>query len=169
MSYSKHNYLQNIYLGPYLQAVGFKTIIKKEIIYCCTNEKCVRYKQKRIERNNYIHYFCYNCGNALKNFEVEEERGLTPFQLLATKSEFDDNLSLCWDDKIISIFISNKKTPWSLRNINDERNKIVNSFEVNVNEEIDYFKKEFKKEIFFLQEQLGQQNIEVKHGLIVYL
>lgn len=157
----------NINIGPFLKIKG----TKKETVECnvvtCLNKECKNHKIDLGEKQK----FCSECGGNVGPFKYNQKIVLDPYDLTAEEAyenEFIDELCHAFEENDFHYFIPNQKTPFDNKRgiIEEYDDGLVDLTEYNSKEEIEWFKKKYKKIIDFFHKELGEKCLEVRWGII---
>lgn len=154
----------NFHIGPFLVAKGTVKEKFKERGNGCVNKKCGKYHQASSGK------FCKECGKEIGEYKYTTVETYNADNLLRNVDEFEDDLvytdPMCGKDYT---FISNKRAPFDTpaRDNIDEGGNISLST-INPEKEMEWFRKTFSKQISFLKEKLGDKNVFVDWGVIVW-
>lgn len=156
---------KNISLGPYLVAEGKKIVSVNVSHRACDNDKCKKYRKKASNDEK----FCTKCGTEIKkiSFTVDEEQDARD---LLDENDFLDEL--VYTDPMLgesNIFLANHRSPFD----NDGRSQLDESGDVDISKlniaaEIEWFKERYKKVLDVLIENFGEENVQIKWGVVVW-
>jgi hypothetical protein len=149
-----------IYIGPYLEVSGRIEIDKIKIKRICPNHPEKESKDK----------FCSKCGEEIKNVEYSEIRKVDPVQFMYQSfqngSIKEDDL---WSPEYFnSQILPNKYIPNKIK-IDDNGGfaDISNSLD-KMNDQIQWFKENFRKEILIFENAFGKDNVKILWGIASY-
>lgn len=160
-----------IFLGAYAECKTHK-VDTMTIKRTCENNKCKTYGDNVYDKNT---IFCSFCGSKIKEIEFPSKEDAVDRHELSEEVFQNKIMTICgdgfhfWMEKNNKhIWISNQKDSkdhFSFDPHNCET--ILRPITADViEEETAQFKKYFKKELAILNEKYGQENVEVKWGLI---
>jgi predicted RNA-binding Zn-ribbon protein involved in translation (DUF1610 family) len=153
----------NLHVGPYLVQLKTKETEVEKTIKTCSNDNC----QININNERQTSKFCPNCGSpVLEKIYIETEI-MDICDILCNNEEFENELSNidqmgCRKDNII---ISNGGSPFDEDRWTED-DDICDLTNVNVQEEIEWFKNEYKTILEAIEKELGENAYEIKYGVI---
>lgn len=158
----------NTHIGPYMVVNGNNEIQQDSIVKTCSNKECNINKENKEVKSN----FCSECGSPVDNKTYKSTKNIRPDRMLDNEEEFEDLLSCVNDDygqkTGYQTFIANKYSPF------DNKERRIGSWQygeidlrnINQEEEIDWFKNEYKNIITLFELTFGKDSVEIKWGLI---
>ena len=155
----------NLSVGPYMIIEGEKEVTITEQIFTCSNGDCeINIKNKnRKGKNN-----CDQCGSPItnKSFSFVEKKMAKDY--FRDADEFKNEL--CYTDSMCcvgNIFISYCGSPFK-KIIYDYRygDDVIDLTDVNIQEEIDWFKEKYKKIIDYITSEYGEKSVDIRYGVI---
>lgn len=157
----------NTHIGPYIKVKGTKKETIERNIITCLNKECERHKNNLSAEKN----FCSDCGSKIGSLKYKEKISLDPYDLIYDEpyeDEFYDELCHAFDEKKTHYFIPNEETPFDKKRgtIDENDNGLVDLTDYNSKEEIEWFKKRYKKIIDVFHKEFGENCLEVRWGII---
>lgn len=143
-----------MYIGPYIKILKHKTIEKLTYSRECVNDSCDYYGRVKATK------FCSNCGQVIVIVPKQQIEEISAFDLMYQKFIFFDGLYEPEDTN--NILLPNKKSPFDLPISYD----IIELSTIDTVLQIDWMWEEYKDQIAYLRQELGDENVIVGYGVI---
>ncbi len=145
-------------LTPYLKVCGNKIIDRVRVKRYCPEHKNAKQADAK---------FCAHCGKLIISEDVPYKETLSPSDILRNWKEYNSNALYFPEHLDVAIPF---ETPPNDISVDTEGGDAVelNSLETLqiIDKQISWFKEKYKKEIEFLKQELGENNITVCWGLV---
>jgi hypothetical protein len=154
----------NLSVGPYMVVKGVKEVTRTEKVLTCSNIDCeVNIKNKNRKGDNN----CNKCGSPItkKSYNVVEK--IKAKDYFWGVEEFEDEL--CYTDPMCgesNIYVPNDLSPFSKKNKSNDNDESIDLTDVNIQEEIDWFKEKYKKIIDYITAEFGEDSVSIRYGAI---
>ena len=145
-----------MYIGPYIQILKHKTIETLHTYRVCLNKSCEDFDK------GLGYKFCCKCGSEIGSIERLDTQNIGVYSLLSEKFE-----------RYHDLYEPNYKNDMLLANI-------ISPFDVAFNDDmldlstldmispVEWMKKEFKEQIDYLRQKLGDENVTVQYGVMEF-
>ena len=144
-----------MYIGPYIKTLKHKTIDSVKSYRECVNDSCDYHGKVRASK------FCGFCGHAIGVVTKQESSDVSAYDLLVGK--FDNFEGLYEPEYTNNILLPNSRTAFDLKHSND----LIDIKNIDTVSHVNWMCEEYKDQITFLREELGNENVIVGYGVIV--
>lgn len=161
----------HINVGPYLVVKGKKTEMLDKKVRTCTNKKCIVHKNN--QEYPTTQKFCADCGSEVDIKEYKEKWTCGPDSLISDEpydDEFCDELCCTdgFDNEYENTFVPNESSPYDEKRGRLEEGDVgtIDLTDVEIQKEIKWFEKRYKKIIDVYKKEFGEDSCSVKWGVI---
>jgi len=153
----------NVYIGPYIEVSGNKEEIIVEV-----DRLCVKHPGIKQEKNK----FCSECGSEIVSVDREIRKTYTPSEYFHGNAD-DNFFDKIWSpERMDNIFISNRRFPVSvlIDSYDGDFSSVYDLSDSNhlMSTQKSWFFQEHQEELNLLTKMFGEENVNVKWGLVTY-
>lgn len=157
----------SLYVGPYMVVTGTKDVVTERSVRTCSNNECETYKANK--KHSETQKFCAECGSIVEIKKYSEIEKDYPNWMLSDVEDFEDELCETTrdsrkDDK--QVFVPNEKIPFQPERHTDGEHFNMNLLDMSQTEEVEWFKKRYEKIISFFKDELGENSVEFRWGVV---
>lgn len=145
-----------MYIGPYIQILKHKTIKILHSYRVCLNKSCEDFDK------TLGYKFCCKCGSEIGSIERLDTQNIGVYSLLSEK--FERYQDLYEPDNKNNILFPNLISPFNL----EIEYEMINLSILDMVTPVEWMCNEFKEQIDFLRQELGDENVIVQYGVLGY-